>query len=367
MCEALAALGHSVTLMHPWRRQVDPAQKSTPIQEYYGVESSFRIVTLFNLDHLVIQKWMPKLVFRGLSVIASFFYEIRLARKAKSEKPDLIYSRDATPFAAYRVANSGARTILEFHSLPSGITRFFLKRAVNQSNTISIMAVTASLAKELEGLLQIEHVGVLHDGVRLKDFIPEATEIMEPSNSNSQTQPTIMYTGSFGRGKGVDTFIGAARKMPDSKFVVVGGSPNDPDFFGGYKTDAPRNVEFAGYVSPPGVPAQLSKADVLILPISGRDMQSSHRTSPMKLFEYMAAGKPIVAARVSAIREVLEDGKTGLFFEPDSADSLVETLTRLLSDPELGRQLGLAAAGEAHNYGWEQRAGKVVETVERLG
>ncbi|MGH3147612.1 MAG: glycosyltransferase, partial [Rubrobacter sp.] len=89
--------------------------------------------------------------------------------------------------------------------------------------------------------------------------------------------------------------------------------------------------------------------------------------SPLKLFEYMACGVPVVAAKLGQIEEVISDGETGLLYPPDEPGALVETCTRLLSDPALRRHIGSAAAKEVHGrYTWDHNARRVGNLVGSL-
>ena len=90
--------------------------------------------------------------------------------------------------------------------------------------------------------------------------------------------------------------------------------------------------------------------------------------SPLKLFEYMACGVPVVAAEVGQIAEVVRDGETGLLYPPGDADALVAACDRLLADSPLRRRVGEAAAKEVHTrYTWDHNAARVVELARSLG
>lgn len=89
--------------------------------------------------------------------------------------------------------------------------------------------------------------------------------------------------------------------------------------------------------------------------------------SPLKLFEYMACGVPAVAAGLGQIEEVVRDGETSLLYPPEEPNALVEACDRLLSDPDLRRRIGSAAAKEVHNrYTWDHNAERVTILAQSL-
>ena len=83
--------------------------------------------------------------------------------------------------------------------------------------------------------------------------------------------------------------------------------------------------------------------------------------SPVKLFEYMAAGRAVVASNVGAIPEVLRDGENALLVAPGSAAELVAAITRVLEDRALSRRLGAAARRDVQSYSWEARVARVLD------
>jgi glycosyltransferase involved in cell wall biosynthesis len=84
----------------------------------------------------------------------------------------------------------------------------------------------------------------------------------------------------------------------------------------------------------------------------------------LKLFEYLALGKPIVASDLPSIREVLSDGRTALLVPPGDAAALACAISRLVSDPELGDDLGTAALALAPSFSWDARAARLEPALE---
>ena len=124
------------------------------------------------------------------------------------------------------------------------------------------------------------------------------------------------------------------------------------------------NVVFAGHVAPERVPLYQAAADVLVLPNTAQATISREHTSPLKLFEYMAAGRPIVASDLPSLREVLRHGDNAWLVQPDDPAALAQGIQHLLAEPTLAARLAAQAQEEVQAYTWEQRAERILSFVE---
>jgi glycosyltransferase involved in cell wall biosynthesis len=126
-----------------------------------------------------------------------------------------------------------------------------------------------------------------------------------------------------------------------------------------------RSALLTGWLSHAEVAALVREFDVALAPYSRP--QHDFYFSPLKLFEYMACGVPVVAAALGQIEEVVRDGETGLLYPPGQQDALLAACDRLLSDPDLRRRLGWVAAKEIRNhYTWDRNAERVIELARQL-
>ncbi|MCH7658903.1 MAG: glycosyltransferase family 4 protein [Bacteroidetes bacterium] len=128
-------------------------------------------------------------------------------------------------------------------------------------------------------------------------------------------------------------------KIPNSKFVFVGGTDADIKKF---KKEAQGldNVLILGHKPFSEIPRYLAAADVLVLPNSARTDISKKFTSPLKMFEYMAMGKIVVAPNYEPIRSVIDNGRNGIIFSPKSKDDLVNKLNSVVNDNQRRQTLG---------------------------
>jgi len=173
----------------------------------------------------------------------------------------------------------------------------------------------------------------------------------------------MYYVGQLYPWKGAGLVVEVAARVPEAKVVIVGGQTNwtadDPDIAAlGERARAlgvDGRVELRGHVPYDRVPDVLAQASVALLPLPDEPVARLF-TSPLKLFDYMAAGAPIVASDLPALREVLQDNVNALLARPGDPDAFAEAVRRLLADPALASRLGAQARADVLGYCWEARA-----------
>jgi len=173
----------------------------------------------------------------------------------------------------------------------------------------------------------------------------------------------VMYVGSLQRWKGVDVLTETAKKFSDDTlFVFVGGDKKDVTRYSllvaGYS-----NVRFVEFQPHKEIPGWLKSADVLVLPNSAKEKISKFYTSPMKLFEYMASGVPIVASNLPSIREILNE-ENSVLVEPDNPDALTEGIKKVLQNSELAVKISRQAYQDVQNHTWKKRAQKILNFIK---
>jgi glycosyltransferase involved in cell wall biosynthesis len=226
----------------------------------------------------------------------------------------------------------------------------------------AIVTVTQALATELEQ----------RHGARPGVFVvPDGARVDRPPARTAPGQPaTAGYAGHLYPWKGVDVFIQALARVPGLRGLIVGGHPQEAD-----RQRIERVAEASGVAGrltitglvPPGeVRRALEPATILVLPNTASAI-SERYTSPLKLFEYLAIGRPIIASDLPAFREILTDGETAVFVKPDDVDAFARALQRVASDEALAARLGAAALALAPKYSWDARAARVEAALQAAG
>jgi glycosyltransferase involved in cell wall biosynthesis len=177
-----------------------------------------------------------------------------------------------------------------------------------------------------------------------------------------QDKKLVLYTGQLFDWKGVDTLIQAVDFLGrDILVYVVGGSAEDVvKLKKGFPIANDERIVFVPFQPRELMPVWLKAADVLILPNTGKQKVSLYYTSPMKLFEYMASGKPIVASAIPSILEILNKDNS-LLAEADNPASFGEKINYALRHLDEVSTLGLQAQRDVKKYTWRERARKISE------
>jgi glycosyltransferase involved in cell wall biosynthesis len=119
-------------------------------------------------------------------------------------------------------------------------------------------------------------------------------------------------------------------------------------------------IIFHDFVPYEDVPGYLARAGIAVVPLPDV-LMSRYFTSPLKLFDAMAAGAPLVASDLDSLREVLRNGENAVLVEPDSPDALAAGIRTLLDDPTLAARIACKARSEVEQYTWERRAERILE------
>ena len=159
----------------------------------------------------------------------------------------------------------------------------------------------------------------------------------------------------------VDAFAKLAPRVENALLLLVGGRPQELDEL---RAQAARlgigeRVMLPGAVPHEKAARYLQASDVLVIP----DTVTQMTASPLKLFEYMAAGKPVVLKEMPALREILDDS-SAVFFPEGDVEALAVALLRLAQEPERARQIASAALERSRAYTYEARARKIAEVVK---
>jgi glycosyltransferase involved in cell wall biosynthesis len=353
-CEAFAAAGAEVELMVPIRRN---ALTQDPFA-YYDVKPEFKITKKASGDFI---QYGPLGFFLSL---LSFSEAAHLTREFWDA--DVIYSRDA--FVLLQYIFLGRSLVYEAHTAPTLISKFVARRA----KRVVVISNGLRIAYEKAGVKK-ERIIVAPDAIDLAAFAPERASVESKDVARTRLglpleKKIVMYIGRLDGWKGVETLCEAAAFLPEDTIIgIIGGEPAQIESFKKKYAQEIKSQKllFLGYHAYKDLPNNQQAADVLVLPNTAKDLNSSRYTSPLKLFTYMASLRPIVASDLPSIREVLSD-ETAFFFTPDDAHSLAEKITEALVHPEIATSTSLKAAEVVKQYTWQSRAHSILNSIKTI-
>jgi glycosyltransferase involved in cell wall biosynthesis len=381
MCEAFAVSGAEVTLLYPSRSN-PPELQTTDIWNFYGVERIFQAERLPVLDVYSMAHHLPHSLvglwenFAALLVLLSFCSALitRLLRE-----PDaIIYSRDPLPLAliAWLWPRRAKRLFFEAHTYPS--TRLGLRvRRWLAERIGGFIVITDHLRQRYQQLgVLSERLLVAHDGIRRQRFQIEGDRTHWRARIGWPEETFIVgYMGRFhtlGMDKGLNDLVSAAmalfreRSARPIYLALVGGPPEYVEALRKHVRTSGISVDmilYAGQVHAAYVPGYLRAFDVCTMPFPWTE-HFAYYASPMKLFEYMASGSPIIATHLPSTAEILCDGRNALLVPPGDPEALSGALRRLRDDLELSNRLSVQASQDVLAYTWEARAANLLHFVE---
>ena len=319
---------------------------------WYGVAGDFRVVRLPVHGRV-----------RGecFSHYASRRFDLAAALHARLVSPDLVYTRSVR--AGRLCVGLGLPTVVESHLTRGDPNLEILLRIAHEPALRRFVTVNDLLRDDCVAAgFPAEKLTVWPDAVDLEQF----RRRLEPRRARLELDlpvegPLAMYCGHFYEMKGVPCLIDAAALLPKTTVSLVGGWPRDIEQMR-ERAGGRENLRFEGFVENRRLPDYLAAADVLVLPNSAR-FEHARATSPLKLFEYMAAQRPIVATRIPALAGLLRHGENAWLVAPDSPEALAEGIRRLVDDPALGARLARRAWRDVQRFTWPRRAAALLEAA----
>jgi glycosyltransferase involved in cell wall biosynthesis len=326
------------------------------------VKRNFSLRRLPCLDLISLVPERTDAVARFVFGIQLVTYTLALLVLALFAHGDVYYSRDMPTLLALSLIKPRRTLAYEAHSLSQGRGgKWLQKQTVRRCG--SIFAVTRRLADELINLganPALTHVA--HDGVQQERFanLPSQAEAREMLGW-SEDAFIVGYVGrlhTMTMDKGVGLLVDALTQIGGVSIALVGGPDCMAEALERQWIQSGQPEErflYTGQVAPERVPLYLSAFDVCAMPFPWTE-HFAYYASPIKLFEYMAARRAIVASNLPSTAEVLTDGESALLVPPSDVDALAAAITRLRDDPALrGKMAAKAYEIVMSHYTWEAR------------
>lgn len=359
-CHALAEKGVCVTLFAGQRKRVS----SKDILDSYGLTEN----TNLRIERLPIFRKEANSIFRlswnGIFHISLLSYLV--GNRSRLQGHAVLYVRHlklASFLMRFRKF-LGIPIVFEVHEIFHDTAANMRKRAALQEKerrvynaADAVICISHNLKSHLTEMgCRPEAIHVIADAVREDWLKPVHT---------ARRGDYICYAGSLYPWKGVDTLVSAMKHLPEERLVILGGG----DRLGALKALADSEgvsgrVEFTGPVPHSAVRGYLACAKILVLP--NKDEGPSHGSSPLKLFEYLSAGVPVIASDIPAFREILRHHVNAFLFRQSDPEALASSVREVILSPLLAQEIAEQGRNDAYDYTYGKRAERLMRVLGQL-
>ena len=348
MCNALADNVDKLTLYT--YSSVKKEDINSVISKKYGVSFDFQIVKSFNFQK-------ETSIFR---LLHGFFSSL----KCLYADYDYIVSRSswATMFSILL----GLNVIHEEHSPPVHIHNLFLK-FIGFKRLHKFVVISENLKR----YVKMKYEKNLSESkiILLRDAAPN--KLLNIKNNQKKKSKSdlfkVGFSGHLYKGKGINLILEIAKRMTKVEFHILGGP--DVDVPKLKKLSTP-NCIFYGNIDFANVHKILVKFDLLLAPYSkivsiGKGkMDIGNWMSPLKIFEYMALGKPFITSKIEVLEEFLKDGSDSILAEPDDVNDWIKKIEYMKMNPNLMSKMSETIRSKfVKNFTWDQRAKKLLSEI----
>ncbi len=355
MCNAFSELGHDVTLAIPDGGYNFDVKK--PISNKINKEINFSVITY------------PKITLNGRFTMLGGYIGIK--KIIKKQNADFCFVRN--PVFLNETIRNDLPTIFEshnslLHERYKILDLFWRKNLIKNSRSdklIKFITISNALAETWKSRgISEEKVIPLHDGVDTESFLANHDQYkLRKELDLPLHKKIVLYAGSLYANRGIENILKLARLFPKVNFLVLGGPEEKKNYY--MKSSIKQNIKnitFMGHVPHHKVKDYLFASDILLM-IWTKGVKTINYCSPLKMFEYMGAGRIIVGHAFPTIKEVLTDGETAYLADPESFEDLKLKLSLALDQSYPNDMAQKARKLALEKYSWKTRAQAILDSI----
>ncbi len=329
---AFEQIGISTTLyLPPWKRNAELMQKLTS----FGISRELKVVPVQFLH----SRW------KSLNYKPFIYTYSPVFRRANA-----IYTR--SPNISIALANANIIHNLEIHDVDTLAKEGLLRSIIEKHQTgkinwlVPISHAAANILKDAGANPEKMHISP--SGVDTKAY--HGSSSFDPERLD---WPRINYIGRASKHHGLDIFIHLAKNNVGD-ITLIG---NQEDILPGG-----INITIKPFIPHCEVSDWYNKTDIVLLPYQ-ESLEHINSISPMKLFEALASGRPIIASNLPAFREIVKHEESALLIDPKDVNAWLQAVWRLRNDPDLAVRIAKAGHHLAKQYDWKQRATNIANAL----
>ncbi len=333
MCDELAKK-YNVILVTP-----NSSLSFNSLKKNYYIKNKFEILSIF--------KEKKQLHFLNRIIFSLRFYNILKDKFYK--KRFKIFSRSV--LASLFLSIQRFKNILEIHHRLNGLTKytFLLSKFFKFYKNISFILLNRSLKK----ILKVNDALILDDAVDFDQF--------NKKNMFKKYKFTCLYIGSFHKGKGIEQIYDLAKLCPKIQFHIYGDKKFLPKNLDHAQV---KNIKLFNYVNYSKIPSLLNKYEVALMPLQKKNfgrgnIDISDSTSPMKMFDYLASGKILLASKLSVYNHILMSGYNCFLIDPKNLTRWKDQIYKVFNNLSKSKKLKVNAKKTAMKYTWQLRVKKI--------
>lgn len=312
-----------------------------------------------------------------------FFLFFRIANIAKREKIDLIYSRQGMLSMSQFIAAkfSGTPLVSEVNGIlseelrmvgvPELLVRYFRRfEGIVLRNSKRVIAVSEPIRCFLQTQYHLEQpIHIVQNGSNVHLFRPLDKEVCRNELKLETASRYVGYVGYLAPWQGVDCLVRAVpfvlEEIPSAKILIVGDGPSRKELESTTRDlDLEKSVIFTKSVPYGDVVRYINACDVCVAPFLRRRNEMTG-LSPIKIYEYLACERPVVATDIRGVGDFLVETNTGIVVKPENETELAKGIITLLRDEDMGKNMGIKGREVVvKNHSWSVVSRKVEEVLE---
>lgn len=333
-------------------------------KHYFQVNKREQIKDWYGLNELPKTTFINRVSLTFFKKIYDFVYDPIFNKKIcaylkERNSKTIVYTRCES--LALECVNKGIRTVLEYHNDKENPYFKHVVSASQKPSFLMLVTIHKSLKQQyVSAGIASSKIVIFEDAVDVNRY---TNPVKPPYSLLKKHPPTIdvLYTGSLYDYKNVELLIEAAKLLPHLNFIIQGGKKEQVEAYRNKESNL-SNVFFFSHIPNKFIPFLQKQARILVLTHQDECRQSKY-TSPIKLYEYLAAKRPILAPDIKAFEGVISHNVHALLYDANNVESLVKNINKITDNLNLAKHLCEHAFNLAQENTWHKRAALICNQI----